>query len=453
MELLNLLAIARHRWVSILLITLLATSGAVAWTLARTPTYGASAQVYVSVKAEGTAAQVAAAGTFAIRRVKPYIELVTTPQVLRPVIERLSLPTTPEELAGRITTTSSFDTPMFEIKVTDPDQRTASDIANALTESLAEAVAALDRPYLGTSPVEVRTLRPATVATAPLSPSTPRSAVLGLILGLALGLGLAVTRDLLDGRVRTGHDIRAVTQVPVVAAIPHDGGALTADALANPRGSHARALQRLSTRVRFQDAAESLGSIVVTSARPGEGRTTVAIALALHLARDDAGSRVALVDADLHRPSIATRVGIDGSVGLTSVLTGETPLPQALQPWGADNLRVLPCGPAPSSPSATIRSEAMAGLLAELVEEFDIVVVDGPSLLSHVDGAILAKRGGSTLVVAGAYQLRRDDLTEALAGLEVIGTRVLGIVLNEPARRVGRQQGGRGPDAGASVGR
>lgn len=164
----------------------------------------------------------------------------------------------------------------------------------------------------------------------------------------------------------------------------------------------------------------------MTSSVPGEGKSTVAANLALTLA--EAGSRVALVDADLRRPSVADYLGLEGAAGLTTVLIGQATLDDVVQPWGA--LAVLTSGQIPPNPSEMVGSRAMTWVLDELAERYDVVVIDTPPLLPVTDAAILARLTDGALVVAGANGLHRHQLTEALGSLERVGARVLGLVVN-----------------------
>ena len=173
--------------------------------------------------------------------------------------------------------------------------------------------------------------------------------------------------------------------------------------------------------------------MVVTSSLPGEGKSTTTINLAIALA--DAGSRVALVDADLRRPSVSKYLGIEGKVGLTTVLIGRATLDDVVQPWGNGKLHVLPSGQIPPNPSELLGSKAMAQVLTQLAAKYDVVLIDTPPLLPVTDAAILARLTSGALVVVSADKLHRNQLRESLGSLETVGARILGIVLNRVARK------------------
>lgn len=446
MELKDYLAIVRKRWMSILLVTALVTGAAVAFTVLATPMYSARSQVFVSVRTGDTSTDLIQGSSFTQRQVKSYTDLVTSPRVLIPVIEQLDLATTPDELAESISASSPLDTVLINITATNADPQIASDIANAAAESLATQVRELEEPEDGESPVEISSVRAATPPPAPSSPNPARNTALGLLLGLALGLGLAVLREVLDTRVRTGEDVRLVTDASVMAAMAHDDDAAQHPLIvhSDPHSVRAEAFRRLRTNLQFLDVADRLESIVVTSSLPGEGKSTVAINLAITLA--DAGSRVALVDADLRRPSVAEYMGIEGRAGLTTVLIGKASIDDVIQPWGDGKLHVLASGQIPPNPSEMIGSHAMAWLLGELVKRYDVVIIDTPPLLPVTDAAILARLTGGALVITAANRVHRADLADAMTSLEAVGARVLGVVINHLARKQTDAYSYYGPD-------
>nr|WP_228507449.1 CpsD/CapB family tyrosine-protein kinase [Frigoribacterium sp. VKM Ac-2530] len=176
----------------------------------------------------------------------------------------------------------------------------------------------------------------------------------------------------------------------------------------------------LRTNIRFLGAGSRARSFAVTSATPGEGKTTTAANLAVSLA--DSGLRTVVVDADMRRPNLARVLGLEGAVGLSDVLIGRVELDDVLQHWGRDGLVVLPAGDVPPNPSELLGSGAMRALLDDLGQRFDVVVVDTPPLLSVTDAALVGEMVTSTLLVVAAGRTRRDHVATALERLAVAGT-------------------------------
>jgi capsular exopolysaccharide synthesis family protein len=437
-ELQDYLAVARKRWVSIIVITTIALGAAVALTLVTTPRFEARSQVFVSVRTGSTTSDLLQGSSFTQKQVKSYTDLVTSPRVLIPVIEHLNLATTPDELAKSVTASSPLDTVLINIVASDVDAQVAADLANTIAQSLATEVTALEKPEGDVSPVQISTVRAATAPTAPATPNTKLNLALGLLLGLALAIGVAVLREVLDTRIRTEADVRQVTDASVIATITHDEDAEAHPLIvhSHPHSHRAEALRRLRTNLQFLDVAENLQTFVVTSSLPGEGKSTTTINLAITLA--DAGARVILVDADLRRPSVARYMDLEGSVGLTTVLIGRARLEDVIQPWGNGQLHVLASGQIPPNPSELLGSRAMATLLERLGQQYDVVLIDTPPLLPVTDAAILARVTSGALVVVSSSTLHRQQLTDSLGALETVGARVLGVVLNRvPPKEAG----------------
>jgi capsular exopolysaccharide synthesis family protein len=189
----------------------------------------------------------------------------------------------------------------------------------------------------------------------------------------------------------------------------------------------------LRTNLQFIDIANRPKSLVISSSIPTEGKSTIAINLAVSLA--DTGARVILVDADLRRPSIAEYLGIEGGVGLTTVLIGRAEVEDVVQPLGTTSLDLLPAGQIPPNPSELLGSMAMADLLERLSASYDMVLLDSPPLLPVTDAVVLSNLAGGALVVVGADRIHRPQLQQSLESLETAGAHLFGIVMNKIARR------------------
>jgi len=420
---------------SILIITLLTLASVSAATLMMPKAYTATTRLFFAVTGDSVSA-LEQGSSFVEKQIASYAEVATSPTVLEKVVDQLDLSTTPVELADSVEANVSVDTVIIEISVTDPNPRQAARIADAVGTELAKAASDLT-PSLanGSEAVRVRTIAPAQVPTSPSSPSIPRNLAVGLLLGLLLGIGVAILRKLLDTKVRSEQDVRAVTDSPILGvvafdqAVPRHPVILRDEPLAAP----SEAVRRLRTNLQFIDVANRPKSIVISSSIPAEGKSTIAINLAVSLA--DTGARIILVDADLRRPSIAEYVGIEGNVGLTTVLIGRAQVEDVVQPLGTTTLDLLPSGQIPPNPSELLGSPAMAALLDRLTGSYDMVLLDSPPLLPVTDAAVLTKMAGGALVVVGADRIHRAQLAETLGSLQTAGAHVLGIVMNKIDRR------------------
>ncbi len=438
MELRDYLDVVRKRWLSILVTTVAGTLVAVAATFLTTPVYTATTQLYVSVQGGQSTSDLVQGSTFTRQQVTSYMNMVDSPLVLGPVIDGLGLDERAEDLADRVSAESPVNSSLIDIAVGDENGAIAATTANAIAEQFTDVIEDLETPTGGgASPVKISVVRQAVEPAAPSSPNTTTNVTLGLLVGLALGVGVAMLREVLDTRVRTEADVARLTPTSVIGSIPFDDEAATSPLIvhSSSRSARAESFRRLRTNVQFLDVDDRPQSIVVTSSLPGEGKSSTTINLALALA--DAGTRVALVDADLRRPAVARYLGLEGAVGLTTVLIGRASIEDVIQPWGDGNLHVLPSGQVPPNPSELLGSHAMAHLLDTLTERYDVVLVDTPPLLPVTDAAILSKLTRGAVLVVGADRLHRGQLAEAVGALHTVDARVLGIVVNRVARKQG----------------
>jgi capsular exopolysaccharide synthesis family protein len=190
----------------------------------------------------------------------------------------------------------------------------------------------------------------------------------------------------------------------------------------------AEAFRVLRTNMQYVEVDHDQKVFVVTSALPAEGKSTTALNLAVTMAM--AKHRVVLIEADLRRPQIASRLGLDDSVGTTSVLIGRVQLADALQEYEGIGLQVLASGPLPPNPSELLQSVAMEKLLQDLRDQFDVVIIDAPPLLPVTDAALLSAQADGALVVVRHSKTTRDQLAHAIERVEAVDAKVIGVVIN-----------------------
>jgi capsular exopolysaccharide synthesis family protein len=418
------------RWRLLLIPTLLCVAAGVGTTVAATPIYQASAQLFISVQAGTDVTSLAQGNSFSQGRVPSYAEIVTSPSVTRAVVDQLKLDITPEQLAGQITAEVPPSTVLINLSVTDTQAKRAADIANAVAKRFATVVEELERPVgTGRTPVKLSVTQPARSPDSPVAPKPAQNISLAFLLGLSLGVGLAVLRESLDTSVKSTDDLARAAGVPALGAIVFDRQAAKNVVVTNgdPHSPRAEAFRQLRTNLQFVDVDRQPELIVITSPVPNEGKTTTAVNLAASLAEVDIS--VCLVDGDLRRPSVADALGLVRDAGLTSVLIGQARLEDVLQSAGP-NFSVLTSGPVPPNPSELLASAQMGMMLRDLASRFDLVIVDTPPLLPVTDGAVLASQVDGALLVVRAGKTSRDQVARAAEALRKVGARTLGAVLN-----------------------
>lgn len=432
MELQQYLRILQRYWRSILATLLLSVTVLAGFTLLQTPTYTASSSVFLSVESGGTAGELSQGATYAERQVTSYVNVATSALVLQAVIDELGLELTPRDLSEKLSVTSPASTSIIRVAASDESPVNAADLANAVAASLQRAVEELAPPGPeGNRLVSATVIDSALVPSAPSAPRPAMNLALGAVLGLLLGAGQAVLRSVLDTRIRTTDDIEQVSNAPVLASVGRIP--VTADRAAETEGAqwaNAEAYRRLRTNVGFVGlGGERRSSMVVTSSVAGEGKTETATNLARVLAQ--AGESVLLIDADLRRPQVASRMRLDSELGLSDVLTGRGSFHDLVIEVAPGYLSVLPAGTVPPNPSELLGSEAMAHLLATAERQFDYVLFDAPPLLPVTDAVVLSAQAGGAIVVARSGVVRRPQLDAAIDLLEAGEVTLLGLVLND----------------------
>jgi succinoglycan biosynthesis transport protein ExoP len=422
----------RKRWMLIVLFVLLGTGAGYGANALATPIYEAQTQLFVSAQsADPTLADANQGGLFTQQRVKSYAQIVNTPAVLGPVIAQLHLNVSTDQLAKQVSATAPLDTVLINVAVDDPSASRARDIANAVSTQFAEQVRILETPVSGGSaPVNLTVVKQADLPASPVSPRTKVNLGLGVLLGLALGIGFAVLRDSLDTTIKRVEDLQKITGAGTLGMIAYDHDAVKQPLVTaiDPTSQRSESFRTLRTNLQFVDIDHPPRTVVITSAVAGEGKSTTACNLAITLAQ--AGIRVALVESDLRRPKIAEYLGVEGSVGLTSVLIGRATLDDALQTWGRSGLAVLASGPIPPNPSELLGSGHMVALLRQLQQRFDVVIIDAPPLLPVTDAAVLSRICDGAVIVVRYGKTKREQLERTAKALSTVDARVLGTVMN-----------------------
>lgn len=271
-------------------------------------------------------------------------------------------------------------------------------------------------------------------AKVPDGPFRPRpifNALAGLILGLALGLGLAIIRTLLFDTVKDPRDVRAKLNLPLLGAIPVEpDGLAPMEALQDRKSALSETYHAVRTALRFSSPSGMPKTLLVTSSKPGEGKSTSAFAIAKSAA--NVGTKVLLIDADLRKPTFAS--SRKEGTGLGNLLTNETALSTAVEKTRTENLSLLPAGRFSGAEVELLSSNRMPSLVAEAAAAYDLVVIDGPPILGLADAPLLASIAEATVLIIESGGSRTADLHDMLHRLHDAGARICGVVLTKVAR-------------------
>jgi non-specific protein-tyrosine kinase len=333
-----------------------------------------------------------------------------------------------------VSASAPLDTVLIVLTVTDTDPQRAADIANAVAKQFGVTVAKLELQGIGSdSPVKVSTVLNAVPASSPASPKKAINLALGLLLGFGLGIGLASLRRLLDNTIKNEDDLQGT---PLLAAIGFD---ILADEkpLVTQIGRYAartEAFRTLRTNLQFLSPDSHPQVIVITSALPGEGKSTSAVNLAISLAQ--AGAKTILVEADLRRPKIPLYLEFSNMAeGLSELISGQKKMTSVMLKKlirkDDSGLNVLLSGKVPPNPSELLGSAKFDELIKMLRKQYEYVIIDCPPLLPVTDAAIVAAKADGAVLIVHAGVTKKPHFIGSRDAMTAVGSTILGVVLNK----------------------
>lgn len=479
----------RRKWVIVFTFILTVVVAAVGSYIV-TPTYTASALVRVASAPNPLTER--ADVQYAIRVMNTYAIIARSQPLLQSVINELELSLRPSQLDDLIDVRVLEETELIRITANHSDAETAAQIANSVANNLIaqtdasiaggssasaairaqmdqvqQEIAALQTEYneiLTTNPsnttriaeinresvikqqtyetllaqydqtrllesLRVNSISLIEPAEAPSLPSSPRRTLniaLGALVGVLGGIGLVLLLSNMDKRIYTAAQVQHLVDLPVLAEIYK--ARKTQVKLPNMSPVQREAYRRLRVNIFSLQKDMPLKTVLVTSAEPDEGKSTIVSNLAMSVAQ--LGFRVLVVDCDMRRPMQHRIFDTSNNVGLSTVLEKKVSLSEAIQPTKIANLKILPSGPLPEDPTALLSSGYTADVMKELAAKFDIVLLDTPALLPVIDPVVLAPMVDGVIHVIRSGQSNSDNLASTVGQIEEVQGRTIGVVLN-----------------------
>jgi len=331
---------------------------------------------------------------------------------------------------------SDFNERAIDYKILRREVDTNRGIYNALLQRLKEVEV--------TEGIKASNIQVIDKAEVPLYPDEPRpmrNLLLAIVVGLLGGVGLAFVQENLDSSLKSPEDVEKYLLLPTLGIVPtirqrKSNGTrpeVSAELVAHeePMSHAAESLRTLRAALFLATASGPPSRLIVTSARPQEGKSCVAANLAVSLSQ--MGKRVVLVDADLRRPRLHRIFDVEISPGVSNYLTGSRPLPELLRKTAVPSVDLVASGPVPPNPAELLDSERMRLLLEELERRYDFVLLDSPPTLGFADVPLLSRFAGSVLLVVRSGETPRKIARRAGDYLLRLQAKVLGVVLNDVA--------------------
>jgi capsular exopolysaccharide synthesis family protein len=266
-------------------------------------------------------------------------------------------------------------------------------------------------------------------------PKLSLSLAFSIMLGLALSLGLAFLREMLDTSVRSPRDIARVGQMNILGMVPDEGDdpavagvRLPLAIFEAPNSAFAEQLRQMRTRLQHTVSLDTTRAILVTSAGPEDGKTTIACNLAAGLALN--GRKILLVDANFRRPQVHNVFAMANDQGFSDALNAPDGFAAFVKPSSIPNLAVLPSGAKPGNATEMLESQLLIDFIDRALDEYDHVIFDSGPMLFVSETVAMAPRVDGVVTVVRAQQNSRGALQRMRDALRQIKAQHIGVVLN-----------------------
>ncbi len=449
----TLLAFIRSWWIFVVAIVL-GSLCAFALSAVAVPQYTATSTLFFSPGTAATANDLNQSAAYTQNQMLSFAQLAVSPTVLAPVIAKLRLNMTTDELARSITVTTPQNTVIMTAAVTNMDPVQASQISNEFAKSIVTAVTKIV-PVSTTksSSVSAHIIAEATTPISPSSPDTRRNVLTGGLIGLLVGALIIFAREQLSPKVRSVDDVAAVTSAPLLGTFIREPKRLQSLGGQVLSKKNVESCRKLAAHLVGIVGHQQKLSLLVTAPIVDGERSRIALGLASALA--ERGRRVLLVDSDIRNAAIANLTALKSVAGLESVLTENTDYSSAVVPFNNGEFDVLVSGPHSAEPvveepttqepdatsddasesvhrdpGALLASRAMSELIATLRTEYDVLIIDAAPLNSVADAAILGTLVEGTIVVVDSKRTHPAQLAATMNALSSPGINVLGIALS-----------------------
>lgn len=426
-EIMDLVFILIRRWRIIASVMVPVVILGVVFAITRPSIYKSETTLIVSSGAQYSARVDQNEMTTNQKLVSTYTEIARSESIMRNVIKKLDLGSTPTQVAKKVKVSPVGDTEFIRISYTDADPRIAMLLVDEVSREFINRVRQV---------MNVQNLRVADKAELGKLEPKKRALILAIsiVLGGMLGVFAAFVVEFLHSKLRKPEDIERVLGASVLANIPEfdledEGNGKRKIFFKGDQDSHiAEALRVLRTNVHFMND-ESSSVIVTTSTVPKEGKSTVAANYAMSVALS--GKKVLLVDCDIRRPRAHTSFDIEVEYGMGDVLLGKREAADVIIKDIEENLDLLPSKHLTNNVTELFLGDRMKQLIEEVRGKYDLVVLDTPPLMVATDAAIMSEYADGLIYVVGYDEISKKELMASKQILKRAGANILGCVVNK----------------------
>jgi polysaccharide biosynthesis transport protein len=281
--------------------------------------------------------------------------------------------------------------------------------------------------------VNIHVVDPAEVPKKPAKPRLKLNLLLACLVGLMGGVGVAFFLEYLDNTIKTPDDLKQYLNIPYLGPVPSfqfDEGRPSSElvTLADSKSSASEAYRGLRTGILFSTPGHSPRSLLITSSGPQEGKTITSSNLAITMAQ--AGQKILMLDCDMRKPRLHKVFGHERGQGMSNILVGDGDWHKMKLPTQVPNLEIIPSGPVPPNPAELIGSERMKSLIAEILLEYDRVLIDSPPIVAVTDSVVLSRFVEGVVLAIRVGETARDVIINSIRQLQDVQAHILGAVLN-----------------------
>lgn len=355
---------------------------------------------------------------------KIYCSLAKTRMIAEKVAKKLNKGITPEQIQNIISVTTQENTQFIDVWIKWNNPKDAVIIMNTFSEVFINEAKSI-YPTCNIQVIE-KTKNPESIII-----SKRKYVMLAPLVGAILGILIIFGIDLLDKTIRTEEDVKEYLNSSVIGEIPKDKkmiDSINSELVKNLNFVIMEAFRTIRTKIEFVASSNNLKSIMVTSAKTGEGKTIIASMLAYVIAQT--GKKTILVDCDLRNPNIHKRFRITNEVGLSNYLEGKVLLSEAVTQSSIDNLYIITSGRKPSNPAELLSSSSMKSLMRVLRNEYDFIIFDTSPVGLVTDTQILSQIVDSSVLVVSSGKSIKKDVVKAKELIRQVGGNIIGVTLN-----------------------